>query len=77
MARLASRPHTRLMGNHENLSSGLTENCRGVFICSDGLTTLPYEILGEASLAASSHNFVVVHDIFDTLDSTKIFFQRL
>ena len=77
MARLASRPHTRLMGNHENLSSGLTETCRGVFICSDGLTTLPYEVLGEASLTTSRHNFVVVHDIFDTLDSTKIFFQRL
>ena len=50
---------------------------RRSFICSDGSTTLPYEIIGEPSLELTSHSFIVAHDLFDTLDASKIFFQAI
>lgn len=51
-------------------------SCKRIYVCSDG-TRLPYEILGEPSLDIKSFSFVVVHDIFDTMDNTRIFFKKL
>ena len=70
MDRLALRPEHGLMAS--------MTSCRGksVFICEDG-TRLPYEVLGSPSLDVRSFSFVIVHDLFDTFDATKIFFRRL
>lgn len=77
MERLASRPQDRLMKDNEASLSTAASDSRRVFVCSDGLTVLPYEVLGNPSLQLLSFSFVVVHDMFDTLDSTKIFFQKV
>ena len=76
MERLASRPQDRLMNAYEK-SKDMGSQGRRSFICSDGSTTLPYEIIGEPSLELTSHSFIVAHDLFDTLDASKIFFQAI
>jgi len=45
-------------------------------ICSDGVTRIPYEVLGgEAVALESGHvNFVVCYDIFDYMDITRLIF---
>ncbi|KAJ8599363.1 hypothetical protein CTAYLR_007016 [Chrysophaeum taylorii] len=70
MERLAMLPENNLMVSYN------ARRPRAVFVCSDG-ARIPYEVLGDPSLDVRSFSFVVVHDIFDTLDSTKIFFRRL
>mmetsp|Transcript_18106 Transcript_18106/g.55073 ORF Transcript_18106/g.55073 Transcript_18106/m.55073 type:complete len:1145 (+) Transcript_18106:2007-5441(+) len=77
MERLASRPQDRLMNGQESIAGSVANSSRRVFVCADGFTALPYEVLGDPSLVVSTTNFVVVHDMFDTLDSTKIYFRRL
>ena len=72
MQRLSSRPQDQLMTNHE-----LVERGRRLFVCSDGSTTMPYEIIGAESLELTSYSLVIVHDMFDTLDSTKIFLHSI
>lgn len=69
MERLAMLPEAGLMG---------TSNARrrSVFVCSDAVK-IPYEIMGEPTLDVTSMSIVVAHDLFDTLDATKIFFRRL
>ncbi|KAJ0404201.1 hypothetical protein P43SY_002044 [Pythium insidiosum] len=47
------------------------------FTCSDGVTQLPYTITGQAVAASSKCNLVVFHDLFDTMDSTKVFFRSV
>jgi hypothetical protein len=51
----------------------------GLFTCSDGTTVLPYRVCRGAAAAASTAsttarycNFVVVHDIFDSLAKTQL-----
>ncbi|CAB1116477.1 unnamed protein product [Ectocarpus sp. CCAP 1310/34] len=48
------------------------------FVCSDGRTRLPYRVCGNprtSSSIAESCNFVVVHDFFDNVDKTEVFFR--
>ena len=54
-------------------SSGLVKECR----CPDGLTTLPYIVLGKLSVRPKRCNFVVVHDFFDTLDATSLMVKQV
>lgn len=70
MDRLSALPETALMDSYQPRRS------RAIFVCSDGVK-LPYEVLGEPSLEVRSFSVVVIHDVFDTLDATKIFFRRL
>jgi hypothetical protein len=53
----------------------------GLFTCSDGTTVLPYRVCSGAATASTSTttsttarycNFVVVHDIFDSLAKTQL-----
>lgn len=54
-----------------------------LFICSDKVTTLPYMILGKPMIKEEFNgeekinkiNFIVIHDFFDTFDSTGILFK--
>ncbi|CAM9632139.1 unnamed protein product [Scytosiphon promiscuus] len=50
------------------------------FLCSDGRSRLPYRVCGNpgaSSGVADSCNFVVVHDFFDNLDKTEVFFRPI
>lgn len=47
----------------------------GVFTCQDGVTKIPYAMVGQAAGETVKCNLVVFHDLFDTLDSTKVFFR--
>ena len=42
------------------------------FRCFDGITKMPYTVLGNVSLDISRCNFIIVHDFFDTHDATAI-----
>ncbi|GLD95050.1 hypothetical protein PINS_up003675 [Pythium insidiosum] len=48
-----------------------------LFTCSDGVTQVPYTITGQAVAASTKCNLVVFHDLFDTMDSTKVFFRAV
>ena len=45
--------------------------------CSDGITKLPYVVLGKFSLAITRCSFIIVHDFFDTCDATAILFKPI
>ena len=47
------------------------------FRCADGITKMPYIVLGNLSLEVKCCNFIVVHDFFDTADATAIIFKQL
>lgn len=48
-----------------------------VLLCADGITRMPYTVLGKLSVPPSRCNFVVVHDLFDTLDATALLFKPI
>jgi hypothetical protein len=48
-----------------------------MFTCADGVTSMPYAILGKPDFEVRKVNFVVLHDFFDTYEATQIFFKRL
>lgn len=45
--------------------------------CSDGISRMPYIVMGKFSLLVDKCNFVVIHDFFDTYDGTSIFFKPI
>lgn len=48
-----------------------------VFTCQDGVTRIPYAVVGQAVGSTTKCNLVVFHDLFDTLDGTRVFFRAL
>lgn len=48
-----------------------------LFTCADGATVLPYIILGSPDFSGQACSLVVVHDFFDTLESTLVFLKPL
>ncbi|RYH28338.1 hypothetical protein EON65_12485 [archaeon] len=46
-------------------------------VCSDGITRMPYVVMGKFSPNVEKCNFVVVHDFFDTYDATAILYKQL
>lgn len=66
MARLAERARRGSLGD-----------TTPAFTCSDGLTKLPFEVMGELELSTSRLNFVVCHDVFDTHEATRTLFKPL
>ncbi|RLN64882.1 hypothetical protein BBJ28_00011276 [Nothophytophthora sp. Chile5] len=54
--------------------SGLGES---VFTCQDGVTQIPYAVIGQPVGEGIKCNLVVFHDLFDTLESTRVFFQPI
>lgn len=69
MARLAAPS-----GLADALVAGASE---AVFMCQDGVTKFPYSIAGQAVGDSTKCNLVVFHDLFDTMDSTKVFFRSV
>eukprot|EP01038_Epipyxis_sp_PR26KG_P011234 gene11234-15074_t len=47
------------------------------FRCADGITKMPYMVLGKFSLTVQRCSFVVIHDFFDTYDGTAILFKPI
>lgn len=45
--------------------------------CEDGITLIQYTVQGEHSADSDAYNFVVVHDFFDTCDSSSILFKPI
>ena len=43
-----------------------------ILLCSDGTTRLPYEVIGKSSADDSKIGFIFCHDIFDSMDVTKL-----
>jgi len=50
---------------------------RHTLLCADGLTRVPYEVIGKSEMEITKVNFVVCHDIFDSCDMTKMLFLSL
>ncbi len=48
-----------------------------VFRCADGVTKIPYIVLGNLTLESQKCNFLVIHDFFDTCDGTAINFKPI
>ncbi|CAK4076018.1 unnamed protein product [Aphanomyces euteiches] len=67
MARLAG------LKQEEDTNSSMTNT----FQCKDGVTLIPYEVIGTPDLVAKKSNLVICHDFFDTLDSTKVFIRSV
>ena len=63
-------------GGGDGQSSVATELLKS-YVCEDGQTEIPYEVMGTQELEGNNINFVVLHDFFDTMESVQIFFQRL
>ena len=63
-------------GGGDGQSSVATELLKS-YVCQDGQTEIPYEVMGTQELEGNNINFVVLHDFFDTMESVQIFFQRL
>ena len=47
------------------------------FRCSDGITVMPYIVMGNLSVSVKRCNFVVVHDFFDTADATSLLMKNI
>ena len=43
-----------------------------MFRCADGVTTVPYQIIGAPDRAAGTVNFVVLQDFFDTFEGMQV-----
>lgn len=69
MARLAAPA-----GLAEIVTHGGSES---IFTCEDGVTRIPYTVAGQAVGETTKCNLVVFHDLFDTMDGTKVFFRSI
>ena len=78
MAVLASQKKAtaRLVSQDTNANGGI-EGTSGDFKCSDGITVMPYTVLGLLSYKVLRCNFVVIHDFFDTADATTLLFKPI
>ena len=59
-------------GGGDGQSSVATELLKS-YVCQDGQTEIPYEVMGTQELEGNNINFVVLHDFFDTMESVQIF----
>ena len=85
-AKIQARQMARLAGGDEGMkpaaggdgdpSSSKTDEGE-MFVCADGITAVPYEVMGTQELDGKNTNFIVIHDFFDTSEATGILFQRL
>ncbi len=62
-------------GDEDPTSSKTAEG--DTFTCADGVTAIPYEVMGTQELDGKNTNFIVLHDFFDTFEGSQILFQRL
>ena len=79
VAMMASQKRSidRLSSQNKNEGNLATAGVSKEFRCFDGITKMPYTVMGNISLDVSRCNFIVVHDFFDTHDATAIAFKPL
>jgi len=51
-------------------------NSARTLLCNDGVTRIPYKIIGDDTVQCEKISFIVCHDIFDTIDATKMMFME-
>lgn len=68
---------TRLAAPSGLADAAATTSHTAVFTCQDGVTTIPYTVAGHAASKSRKCNLVVFHDLFDTMDSTTVFFRSI
>lgn len=56
----------------QNKSEGASMGSGKEYRCRDGITKMPYIVLGKMSLEVRRCNLIVIHDFFDTCDGTAI-----
>ncbi|CAM9255759.1 unnamed protein product, partial [Ectocarpus fasciculatus] len=61
----------------QNKSEGGGVGTAKEFRCRDGITRMPYIVLGKMSLEVKRCNLIIVHDFFDTCDGTAIAFKPI
>ncbi|KAG7402112.1 hypothetical protein PHYBOEH_005675 [Phytophthora boehmeriae] len=59
------------------LRDGVGGTTETVFTCQDGVTQIPYVVIGQPIGESAKCNLVVFHDLFDTLESTRVFFRAI
>ncbi|KAK1947931.1 Acyl-CoA-binding domain-containing protein 2 [Phytophthora citrophthora] len=59
------------------LQDGVGSIADSVFTCQDGVTQIPYAVIGQPIGETVKCNLVVFHDLFDTLESTRVFFRSI
>ena len=77
MAASQKKAADRLSSHNKTDGNMATVGQSKYFRCADGITRMPYTVLGNVSLEVKCINFVVVHDFFDTSDATAIMFKQL
>ena len=73
---VAQNKSSRRLASHNKVTSRAT-GINKEFLCPDGITTMSYTVLGEFSLDAECCSFIIVHDFFDTSDSTSILMKQI
>lgn len=87
-AKIQARQMARLASGGEEIKTGgggggdddptSSKTAEGdTFTCADGVTAIPYEVMGTQELDGKNTNFIVLHDFFDTFEGSQILFQRL
>jgi pimeloyl-ACP methyl ester carboxylesterase len=77
---LAQKKASERLASIESTDNNPANSSLKEFKCADGLTRMPYVVLGALSLTEEAQrnvNFVVVHDFFDTYDGTAIMFKGI
>ncbi|KAL3666527.1 hypothetical protein V7S43_008160 [Phytophthora oleae] len=59
------------------LQDGVGSTADSIFTCQDGVTQIPYAVIGQPIGETVKCNLVVFHDLFDTLESTRVFFRSI
>ncbi|KAE9112432.1 hypothetical protein PF010_g10443 [Phytophthora fragariae] len=61
-------------GLQDGVSGNTADN---VFTCQDGVTQIPYAVIGQPIGETVKCNLVVFHDLFDTFESTRVFIRPI
>jgi hypothetical protein len=76
MAATQKKATKRLASQNINEGGGNSGTSKD-FKCADGITVMPFIILGNISYKVTRCNFIVLHDFFDTVDSTSILMKNI
>ena len=86
--KMTQRERTAMMASQKKAAERLSSHNKSdgnmasvgnakMFRCADGITKMPYIVMGSISLKPTRCNFIVVHDFFDTCDGTAINFKPI
>lgn len=76
LARLANPPGTSYINKDGVKTTKITEET-SKFICEDGITSIPYQVMGEADEELQVPSLIVINDFFDTFERNQIMLSPL